>query len=65
MQRLCSFSLRGNLMTSLMLACNGVSLATLTLALAQPGLRCLSLGWNVRGATSLACCSCVRALLKK
>ena len=42
LQHLCSLSLRPNL-TSLMMACNGVSMATLTLALALPRLRCLSL----------------------
>ena len=57
LQHLCSLSLRPNL-TSLMLACSGVSFATLTLALALPRLRCLALNTHaVRHPASIVeCC---------
>lgn len=57
LQHLCSLSLRPNL-ASLMLACSGVSLATLTLALALPRLRCLALNTHaVRYPGSTVRCS--------
>ena len=57
LQHLCSLSLRPNL-TSLMLACSGVSLATLTLALALPRLRCLGLNTHAvrHPASTVECC---------
>ena len=42
LQQLCSLSLRSRL-TSLTMACNGVSFETLSLTLALPHLRCLAL----------------------